>query len=100
MFGIADNQEFLTAIGIADASEETKNQLIAGIETLAEQRLVTALSDKLTDAEAEEFGKITDEQQARDWLMTKVPDFQEIVTNILADIKNDILLHKAEIIGA
>lgn len=100
MFGIADNQEFLTAIGIADASEETKNQLIAGIETLAEQRLVTALSDKLTDAEAEEFGKITDEQQARDWLMTKVPDFQDIVTKILADIKNDILLHKAEIIGA
>ncbi|MDO4747057.1 MAG: DUF5663 domain-containing protein [Candidatus Saccharibacteria bacterium] len=100
MFGIADNQEFLTAIGIADASEETKNQLIAGIETLAEQRLVTALSDRLTDAEAEEFGKITDEQQARDWLMAKIPDFQDMVANILADIKNDILLHKAEVIGA
>ncbi len=100
MFGIADNQEFLTAIGIADAPAETKDKLIAGIETLAEQRLVTALSDRLTDEQAEEFGKITDEQQAYDWLMSNVPDFQDIVTKILSDIKDDIILHKQTIIGA
>ena len=100
MFGIADNQEFLTAIGIADAPEETKAKLIAGIETLAEQRLVTALSDRLTDEQAEEFGKITDEKQAYDWLMSNVPDFQDIVTKILSDIKDDIILHKQTIIGA
>lgn len=99
MFGIANNQEFLTSIGVADASEETKQKLIAGIETLAEQRLVTTLSDRLSDEQAEEFGKITDEQQAYDWLMANVPDFQDIVTKILSDIKDGILLHKAEVVG-
>lgn len=100
MFGIADNQEFLTAIGVADAPEETKQKLIAGIETLAEQRLIATLSDRLTDEQAEEFGNITDEKQAYDWLMTNIPDFQDVVTKILAEIKDDILLHKAKIVGA
>ena len=100
MFGIADNKEFLEAIGIANAPEETKKQLIAGIETLAEDRLVTAMSERLTDEQAEEFGKITDEKQSYDWLMKNVPDFQDMVTKILSDIKDDILLHKAKIIGA
>lgn len=99
MFGIADNKEFLTAIGIADAPEETKNQLIAGIETLAEQRLVTAISDRITEEQAEEFGNIADQQQAYDWLMANVPDFQDMVTKILSDIKEEIILHKAKVIG-
>ena len=99
MFGIANNTEFLTAIGIADAPEETKAKLIAGIEDLAQKRLVTALSDRLTDAQAEEFGAITDEKQAYDWLMTNVPDFEQIVAEILSEIKNDILSHKANVVG-
>ena len=99
MFGIANNTEFLTAIGINDASEETKAKLIAGIEDLAQKRLVTELSNRLTEAQAEEFGAITDEQQAYDWLMTNVPDFQQIVTNILANIKTEILAHKATVVG-
>lgn len=99
MFGIADNKEFLTAIGIANAPEDIKEKLITSIEGLAERRLVTAVSDRLTEAQAEEFGKITDEQEAYNWLMTNIPDFQDIVTKVLSDIKEDILLHKAQIIG-
>ena len=99
MFGIANNTEFLTAIGIANASEETKAKLIAGIEDLAQKRLVVALSDRLTDAQAEEFGAITDEKQAYDWLMANVPDFQEIVAGVLSGIKNDILQHKTAVVG-
>lgn len=99
MFGIADNTEFLTAIGIADAPEETKAKLIAGIENLAQKRMVTELSNRLTDAQAEEFGAITDEQQAADWLKTNVPDFEQMVTNILSEIRDDILQHKANVVG-
>lgn len=95
MFGIADNTEFLTAIGIADAPEDTKAKLIAEIEDLAQKKLVVALSERLTEVQAEEFGAITDEKQAYDWLMANVPDFQTLVTDILAEIKNDILSHKS-----
>lgn len=99
MFGIADNTEFLTAIGIADAPEETKTKLIAGIEDLAQKRLVVKLSERLTDAQAEEFGAITDEKQAADWLKTNVPDFEQVVTEVLSEIRDDILSHKANVVG-
>ena len=89
MFGVA----------IADAPEDVKAKLIAGIEDLAQQKLINAISDKITDAQAEEFGNIVDEQQAYDWLMTNVPDFQQIVTDVFAEIKNDILLNKAKVVG-
>ncbi len=100
MFDVANNTEFLTAIGIADAPEDVKAKLVAGIEDLAQKKLVVALSDKITDAQAEEFGNITDEQQAYNWLMTNVPDFKQIVTDIFAEIKNDILARKANVVGA
>ena len=99
MFDIANNTEFLEALGIKDAPEETKAKLIAGLEDLAQQRLVTKLSEKLTEEQAEEFGNITDEQQAHDWLMQNVPDFEAIVTDVLAEIRYDILRQKAEVVG-
>ena len=99
MFDIANNTEFLTAIGINDASEDVKAKLIAGIENLAQERLITKISDKLTEQQAEEFGNITDEQQAADWLNTNVPDFMNMVTEVFEEIKNDILAHKANVVG-
>ena len=88
MFDIANNTEFLTAIGINNAPEEVKEKLIAGIENLAQQRLITKLSDKLTD-----------EQQAADWLNQNIPDFADLVTEVFSEIKNEILEHKMNVVG-
>lgn len=99
MFGIANNTEFLTAIGINNAPEDVKAKLIAGIEDLAEKRLVIKISDIVTDEQAEQFGKITDEQEAVNWLNANIPNFQEIVTEVLAEIKNEILERKANVVG-
>ena len=99
MFDIANNTEFLTAIGINDAPEDVKAKLIAGIENLAEERLIAKVSDKITDEQAEEFGKITDEKQAADWLNANIPDFSNLVTEVFAEIKNEILEHKMNVVG-
>ncbi len=99
MFDIANNTEFLTAIGINNAPEDVKAKLIAGIENLAEKKLITRLSDIVTDEQAEQFGSITDEQEAANWLNANIPNFQEIVTEVLAEIKDDIMQHKAAVVG-
>ena len=99
MFDIANNTAFLEAIGIAKAPEEVKAKLIAGIEDLAQKKLVVKISDKITDEQAEEFGNITDENQAKSWLETNVPDFSSLVTEVFEEIKNDILAHKANVVG-
>ena len=100
MFDIANNTEFLTAIGINNAPEDVKAKLIAGIENLAEQRLITKVSDKLTEEQATEFGNITDEKQAADWLNANMPDFPNLVTEVFEEIKNEILEHKMNVVGS
>ena len=100
MFDIASNTQFLEAIGIANSPEDVKATLIAGIENLAKDRLTIKLSEKLTDEQAEQFGNITDEQQAKDWLQTNVPDFSQMVTDVFEEIKNEILTQKASVIGS
>lgn len=99
MFDISNNTEFLTAIGINDASEDVKAKLIAGIEKLAEERLITKVSERVTEEQAEEFSQITDEQQAADWLKANVPDFPDLVTEVFDEIKNEILEHKMNVLG-
>ena len=99
MFDIANNADFIKALGIADADEETKSTLIAGLEDLAQQKLITKISDILTDQQAEEFGQIADEKQAYDWLTTNIPNFTDMATEVLAEIRDDILTRKVEIVG-
>ena len=99
MFDIANNQEFLQAIGIANSPEDVKAKLIAGIEDLAQQKLIVKISDKITDEQAEEFGQITDETEAKNWLEQNVPEFPDMVTEVFTEIKNDILQHKANVVG-
>lgn len=99
MFDIANNTEFLTALGINDAPEDVKTKLIAGIEDLAQQRLVVRLSERLSEDQAEEFGNISDEEQAKNWLAANVPDFESIVTDVLSEIRYEILRQKSEVVG-
>ena len=99
MFDIAENTDFLTAIGIADADEETKATLIAGLNDLVKQKLTIKISDLITDEQAEEFGKITDEKEAQDWLMTNIPNFPDLFAEAMSEIKNDLLARKAEVMG-
>lgn len=99
MFDISNNTEFLTAIGINNASEDVKAKLIAGIENLAQERLIAKISDKLTEEQATEFGNITDEQEAANWLNQNIPDFANLVTEVFEEIKNEILEHKMNVVG-
>ncbi len=99
MFDIANNTEFLTEIGINNAPEEKKAALIAGLEQLAQDRLINRLTEVMTDEQAKEFSEITDEQQAYDYLMRVVPNLQDIVAEIFSDLKKEILTRQQSIVG-
>ena len=99
MFDIANNTEFLTEIGINDAPEDVKAKLIAGLEDLARRKLIIRISDIITDEQAEQFGNITDEKEAAEWIKTNIPNFDDIVKEVFAGMKSDILQHKANVVG-
>lgn len=100
MFGIAENLSFLSAIGIIDAPEETKALLIAGIEDLIEKKLVIEISNRLTEADAESFVAIDDENVAYDWLMAHIPDFFDIINCIIFEIQSDIIVRRRAVLDA
>ena len=97
MFGIMDNHEFLSAIGIENSPN--RDAIAASLENLAEQKLTIKLSERLTTEQLAEFNTIKDEQQAAEWLNTNVPDFNELVTASLAEMKDEILSMKATVLG-
>ena len=88
MFDIANNTEFLTEIGINDAPDDVKAKLIAGIEGLAEKKLVNRIADIVTDEQVEQFSNITDEKQAAEWLRTNVPNFDTDSIDVIVEILN------------
>ena len=97
MFGIANNTEFLTAIGINDAPEDIKIRLIAGIEDLARKKLVIRVSEVITSEQAEQFNNIKDDAESYNWVMANIPNFQKIVQEVLSEVKDDILRHKESV---
>lgn len=97
MFGIADNHEFLVAIGIEDAPN--RDTIVADLEKIAQQKLTIKISEKLTSAQLEEFNNIVDEEQAANWLNTNLPEFPNLVTESLSEIRDEILSTKAAVLG-
>lgn len=98
MFGIANNNEFLTAIGIIDAPKEQREKLVASLEDLAEKKLIINISERLTEDQAEELSKITDEKQAYEWIVVHFPDFPALVSSTLENLKKEILNYKKKIL--
>ena len=97
MFNIAENQEFINAIGIANAPN--RNEIIANLEEIAKQKLTIKISEKLTDAQLEEFNSLDDEEQAANWLTTNLPELPELVSESLSEMKNEIFSTKAAVLG-
>ena len=97
MFNIKNDLEFQSAIGIDKADEETKAKLINNLEDLATNRLIIALSDRLTDDEIDDFSSITDEEKAYNWLETHVPDLRDLMLTVLDNMKSEIQTKRQEV---
>lgn len=97
MFNIADNHEFLSAIGIENAPN--RDEIVANLEKIAQQKLTIKISERLTTAQMEEFNNIADEEQAANWLITNLPDLTDLVTASLSEMKDEIISTKAAVLG-
>lgn len=97
MFGIADNHEFLTAIGIENAPN--RDAIVQQLEEIAQQKLTIKISEKLTPEQLEEFNNITDEDQVANWLNTNLPDLPNLVTEAFSEMKDEIISTKTAVLG-
>lgn len=75
--------------------KEEKKKLIASINDLAQERILTALTNALNDADAQELeqklaGEVKPEQVMK-FLQDKLPNYQEIVTKELEQTRKDVV---------
>ncbi len=97
MFGIADNHDFLAALGIENAPN--RDVIIANLEKIAQQKLTIKISERLTAAQLEEFNSIVDEEQSANWLNNNLPDFSNLVTESISEMADEILSTKKAVLG-
>ena len=97
MFGIADNHEFLAALGIENAPN--RDVIIANLEKIVQQKLTIKISEKLTAAQLEEFNNIVDEEQSANWLNDNLPDLSNLVTESVSEMANEILATKKAVLN-
>lgn len=97
MFGIADNHEFLAALGIENAPN--RDTIIANLEKIVQQKLTIKISEKLTAAQLEEFNNIVDEEQSANWLNNNLPDFSNLVTESVSEMADEIISTKKAVLG-
>ncbi len=97
MFRIAENKDFLSAIGADDISELQLKELVAELENLAQERLMLKIKNSLTDLQMNEFDSIDDEGDAYLWVVRNLPTAPSLMPEILEDIKKDILEHNVKI---
>ena len=97
MFGIAENHEFLAALGIENAPN--RDSIVADLERIAQNKLTVKISDCLTPAQLEEFNAIADERESADWIAANLPNIYDLVTEVFSEIRDEFLAEKATILG-
>lgn len=94
------DEKFLQEMGLSAMPEEQKKEFLAYIQEELEVRIGQRISKGLTEEQLAEFDAITDNAEAARWLEKNRPDYREIVTRTINEMKEEIRANRAKLIGA
>lgn len=94
------DEQFLQEMGLSAMPEDQKQAFLDYIQEELEIRIGERISKGLTEAQLNEFDMITDQAEATKWLELNRPDYREIVTRTIEEMKNEIRANRANIVGA
>ena len=94
------NEQFLQEMGLSAMPEEEKRRFLDYIQEELEVRIGERISRGLTDEQLRQFDLITDQVEATEWLEKNRPDYREIVTRTIEEMKEEIRANRAKLIGA
>ena len=94
------DEKFLQEMGLSAMPEDEKQKFLDYIQEEVEVRIGERISRGLTEAQLTEFDAITDPNEAARWLEKNRPDYREIVTRTIEEMKEEIRANRAKIIAA
>lgn len=93
------DEQFLQEMGLSAMPEEEKQAFLKYAQEELEVRIGERISRGLTDVQLNEFDMITDQTEAVKWLEINCPDYREIVTNTIDEMKDEIRANRARLVG-
>ena len=94
------DEQFLQEMGLSAMPENQKQAFLDYVQEELEVRIGERISKGLTEAQLNEFDSITDQEEATKWLELNRPDYREIVTRTINEMKEEIRANRAKLVGA
>ena len=92
------DDKFLQEMGLTAMPEEQKQAFLDYIQEELEVRIGERISKGLTEVQLNEFDQITDQAEATKWLEQNRPDYREIVTRTIEEMKQEIRANRNRLI--
>lgn len=94
------DERFLQEMGLSAMPEDQKQKFLDYIQEELEIRIGERISKGLTETQLNEFDMITDTKEAAKWLEKNRPDYREIVTRTIEEMKAEIRANRQRLVGA
>lgn len=94
------DESFLQEMGLSAMPEDQKQKFLSYIQEELEIRIGERISKGLTETQLNEFDMIDDPKEAAKWLEKNRPDYREIVTHTINEMKEEIRANRARLVGA
>ena len=92
------DENFLQEMGLSAMPEDQKQRFLDYVQEELEVRIGERISKGLTEAQLNEFDAITDQAEAARWLERNRPDYREIVTRTINEMKDEIRANRNKLI--
>ena len=92
------DEQFLQEMGLSAMPEDQKQAFLAYVQEELEVRIGERISKGLTETQLNEFDMITDQAEATKWLEKNRPDYREIVTRTINEMKAEIRANRNKLI--
>lgn len=93
------DEEFLKSMGLSAMPEDKKQDFLKYIQEELEVRIGERIAKGLTEAQLQEFDRLTDTAEIARWLERNRPDYREIVNRCIEELKRSIAKNRARLIG-
>ena len=94
------DEQFLQEMGLSAMPEDQKQAFLNYVQEELEIRIGERISKGLTETQLNEFDLITDQAEATKWLEKNRPDYREIVTRTINEMKEEIRANRNKLVGA
>ena len=92
------DEKFLQEMGLSAMPEDEKQRFLDYIQEELEVRIGERISKGLTEVQLNEFDLITDQAEAVRWLETNRPDYREIVSRTINEMKEEIRANRSKLV--